>query len=336
MKKMIFTAAVLALAFGSMACGGGPKLKSDIDSLSYAIGVDLGLNVKFGVKDLELDQKIVLDNLKEFMKSGDIESEEFMKDMQFIQTFQYTKFMPYMQVAMLHERSDRTDTLPQLPELYDETYTREEVARCIGRQMAANVVSFKEEAPLVMAQIDHGMKDAMKVEEIEKMDEVLKLTGEQMQQVFTSYQQKLMAEAEAEAKALAESNGKASAEWLAEIEKMEGVQKTESGLLYRIDREGNGKQATKDEDVVKVNYEGKTRDGKIFDSSYERGEAIEFGLNQVIKGWTEGMKLVKVGGQITLWIPAEMAYGERGAGEDIGPNEALEFKVELLDVTSAE
>ena len=81
---MIFTAAVLALAFGSMACGGGPKLKSDIDSLSYAIGVDLGLNVKFGVKDLELDQKIVLDNLKEFMKSGDIESEEFMKDMQFI------------------------------------------------------------------------------------------------------------------------------------------------------------------------------------------------------------------------------------------------------------
>ena len=81
-----------------------------------------------------------------------------------------------------------------------------------------------------------------------------------------------------------------------------------------------------------VNYEGKLRTGKVFDSSYERGEPISFALNQVIKGWTEGMKLVKTGGQITLWIPAELAYGERGAGEDIGPGEALEFKVELLEL----
>ena len=131
-------------------------------------------------------------------------------------------------------------------------------------------------------------------------------------------------------------NAEASAKWLAEVEQMEGVEKTESGLLYRIDREGDGVQATADEDVVKVNYEGKTREGKVFDSSYERGEPISFPLNRVIKGWTEGMKLVKSGGQITLWIPAEMAYGERGAGQDIGPNEALEFKVELLEVNPEE
>jgi FKBP-type peptidyl-prolyl cis-trans isomerase FkpA len=127
----------------------------------------------------------------------------------------------------------------------------------------------------------------------------------------------------------------ASAEWLAEIEKMEGVQKTESGLLYRIDREGSAVHATADDDTVEVNYEGKTRDGNIFDSSYERGESISFALNRVIKGWTEGMKLIGEGGQITLWIPAELAYGERGAGADIGPNEALEFKVELIKVTPA-
>ena len=85
-----------------------------------------------------------------------------------------------------------------------------------------------------------------------------------------------------------------------------------------------------------VNYEGNTSDGNVFDSSYERGEPISFPLNRVIKGWTEGMKLVGVGGQITLWIPSELAYGERGAGADIGPNQALEFKVELLEVNPAE
>ena len=133
-------------------------------------------------------------------------------------------------------------------------------------------------------------------------------------------------------KALVE-NAEASAKWLAEVEKQEGVIKSESGLLYRIDREGTGAQATADSDKVEVNYEGKTREGKVFDSSYERGESISFPLNGVIKGWTEGMKYVKEGGQITLWIPSELAYGERGAGADIGPNEALEFKVELIKVT---
>ena len=83
---------------------------------------------------------------------------------------------------------------------------------------------------------------------------------------------------------------------------------------------------------MKVDYEGKLRTGKVFDSSYARGEAIEFPLNGVIPGWTEGVQLIGKGGQITLWIPAELAYGQRGAGSDIGPNEALEFKVELYDI----
>lgn len=330
MKKLFFAVAALAIAISSTACGGGPKIKTEKDSLSYCIGVDLGLNVKYGIKDLQLESESVIANIKDFIATGDIESEEFNKDMQFMQEFQYKKFMPYMQVAMLHERSDRPDTLPALPELFDETYTREQVARCIGNSMGANILSVKDHVEL--AQVEHGINDAMKVEDLEKMDEVLKISGEQMQQIFAAYEQKMRAEAEAEFNTTAEANAKASAEWLAEVEKMEGVKKTESGLLYRIDREGNGKKATKDEDIVKVNYEGKTRDGKIFDSSYQRGEAIEFPLNGVIKGWTEGMKLVKTGGQITLWIPAELAYGQRGAGEDIGPNEALEFKVELLEV----
>ncbi|MBQ2784711.1 MAG: FKBP-type peptidyl-prolyl cis-trans isomerase [Alistipes sp.] len=330
MKKVFFAVAAVAFAIGSTACGGGPRMENQKDSLSYCIGANVGLSVKFSVEELQLDQADVLASVKEFIANGDINSDEFMNNMQQLQMFQFNKFMPYMYAAEAHKNSERPDTLPALPQLYDETYTRENVSRWIGQTMAGNVVALKEE--LNLDQVEHGMQDGLKVEDIEKMDEVLKITQEQMNPLFEAMDKKMREKAEAELKSIAETNAKASAEWLAEVEKQEGVQKTESGLLYRIDREGKGKRATKDEDIVKVDYEGRTREGRIFDSSYERGQAIEFPLNGVIKGWTEGMKLVKTGGQITLWIPAELAYGERGAGQDIGPNEALEFTVELHEV----
>jgi FKBP-type peptidyl-prolyl cis-trans isomerase FkpA len=128
-------------------------------------------------------------------------------------------------------------------------------------------------------------------------------------------------------------NAEESKAWLADIEKQKGVQKTESGLLYRIDREGDNNVKPTAEDIVKVDYEGKLRNGLVFDSSYDRGESIEFPLSGVIPGWTEGMQLVGKGGQITLWIPGDLAYGVHGSGGGaIGPNEALAFKVELDDV----
>ena len=146
-----------------------------------------------------------------------------------------------------------------------------------------------------------------------------------------------------------QKNKEESDKWLAKIAKQKGVQKTASGLLYRIEAPSDMNiKANKDEDVVKVLYTGRTREGKVFDSnrwadmSEERRKMlpeskdspIEFPLNRVIKGWTEGMKLIGKGGRITLWIPAELAYGERGAGESIGPNEALCFDVELIGVTN--
>ena len=146
-----------------------------------------------------------------------------------------------------------------------------------------------------------------------------------------------------------QKNKEESDKWLAKVAKQKGVQKTASGLLYRIEAPGDMNiKANKDEDVVKVLYTGRTREGKVFDSnrwadmSEERRKMlpeskdspIEFPLNRVIKGWTEGMKFIGKGGRITLWIPAELAYGERGAGESIGPNEALCFDVELIGVTN--
>ena len=157
---------------------------------------------------------------------------------------------------------------------------------------------------------------------------MLRITLDQMDQVFTSYVEKM----EADAIAKMNENIEACEKWFAKVEQMEGVKKTESGILYRIDREGNGKKPSNDTDVVVVNYEGKVRTGEVFDSSYERNEPATFALNQVIKGWTEGLKLVKVGGQITLWIPSDLAYGDQQRSELIVPGSALEFKVELLEL----
>lgn len=107
--------------------------------------------------------------------------------------------------------------------------------------------------------------------------------------------------------------------------------KTDSGLKYRILRKSQGPKPTS-EDKVKVHYRGWLNDGKEFDSSYKRGEPIEFGLKQVIAGWTEGMQLVGEGGMIELEIPPELGYGARGAGQAVPPNATLHFLVELLAV----
>lgn len=106
---------------------------------------------------------------------------------------------------------------------------------------------------------------------------------------------------------------------------------TKSGLKYRVLRQGKGEKP-KASNTVKVNYHGWLDNGKVFDSSYNRGQSIEFGLRQVIPGWTEGMQLVGEGGMIELEIPSELAYGSRGAGRDVPPNATLHFLVELIKV----
>lgn len=112
---------------------------------------------------------------------------------------------------------------------------------------------------------------------------------------------------------------------------------TDSGLQYRREGRANPSGAQPGPtDTVRVHYEGTFIDGRVFDSSYERGEPIEFPLNRVIRGWTEGVQLMRVGETFHFVIPADLAYGERGAGGgEIPPNSALLFKVELLDVTPA-
>jgi len=119
--------------------------------------------------------------------------------------------------------------------------------------------------------------------------------------------------------------------FLEENAKKDGVTVTASGLQYQVITPGTGKSPSAT-DTVEVHYEGTLIDGTVFDSSYQRKSTIEFPLNRVIAGWTEGVQLMQEGAKYRFFIPSKLAYGTRGAGRDIGPNEALIFDVELIKV----
>ena len=153
-----------------------------------------------------------------------------------------------------------------------------------------------------------------------------KMTPEQVQAVMTSVTEKMQAAAAKEAEAAAA----AGKQWLEANKSKEGVQTTASGLQYSVKTEGTGKQPTV-KSTVTVHYEGRLLDGTVFDSSIKRGEPATFKLDGVIKGWTEGLQLMKEGGEYTLYIPAELAYGDKG-NPSIPPNSVLVFDVKLIKV----
>ncbi|HEY4282154.1 MAG TPA: FKBP-type peptidyl-prolyl cis-trans isomerase [Chthoniobacterales bacterium] len=135
-------------------------------------------------------------------------------------------------------------------------------------------------------------------------------------------------------KAMADKNADEGKKFLEDNKKKEGVKTTASGLQYKVVKEGNGAQP-KATDTVTVDYKGTLINGTEFDSSYKRGEPATFPLNGVIKGWTEGLQLMKAGGKYQFFIPADLAYGQRAMGPDIAPNSTLIFDVELKSVQPA-
>lgn len=183
----------------------------------------------------------------------------------------------------------------------------------MGLQKSLNIDDFAA----AVADILQGNTPKMSHEEVHEV----------LEHYFAELEERQQAEAAERGKA-AKGEGEA---FLAENKKRAGVMTTPSGLQYEVVKEGNGRQP-KASDTVRCHYEGTLIDGTVFDSSYRRGMPAEFGLRQVIAGWTEGVQLMKEGSIFKFYIPYNLAYGERGAGADIPPYAALIFKVELINV----
>ena len=161
--------------------------------------------------------------------------------------------------------------------------------------------------------------------------QTLAMTEEQIDGV----KQAFMKKQQEKRKAMADKNLTDGKAFLAENAKKPGIKTTASGLQYLVVTEGKG-EAPKATDTVKAHYRGTLIDGKEFDSSYARNEPLEIPVKGVIPGWTEALQLMHVGDKWKLFIPAELAYGERGAGPDIGPNSTLVFDIELLEIMKAQ
>jgi len=338
--KNIFVALAVAACIAFIEPCHGRIIEGDhnkLDTLSYCFGANIisGLKQQFHGVEFNIDEFATgyVEGITGKAKKGRIETVELL-----------TKFF--------------NETLPERSAAYQEVLKKrpnakfdafvdkaecDKVSYAMGSDIGCNMLE-GHRFPIQYYWFTEGVKDGWKGE--------AKLSEEQAMTFLNHYfMQVLPAE-----------NAERSAKWIEAKKQATGVKATESGLLYKVIEEGDmSKAATSDDDVVKVHYIGRLQDGTIFDASrfenwpemrqdmtrkqqpnlfdsqgrYLQNDPVEFPLNRVIKGWNEGMKLIGPGGKIVLYIPAELAYGRRGAGGLIGPNEALEFKVELIEVTPA-
>ena len=289
MKKFSFAALAAISAVMMLACGNGtPKanLKSDVDTVSYAIGMAQTQGLKdylvgrLGVDTAYMDDFIK--GLNEGANAGDDKKKAaYYAGIQIGQ-----QISNQMVKGINHELfgDDSTKTISL------KNFMAGFVAGTTGKGGLMTVDS--------AAQVAQEMMRAIKAKNLEKEFGGNKADGEK---------------------------------FLAENAKKEGVKVLPSGVQYKVIKEGTGAMP-KDTSLVKVHYEGKTIDGKVFDSSYKRNEPADFRANQVIKGWTDALVHMPAGSIWEVYIPQELAYGERQQGTDIKPFSTLIFKIELLEV----
>ena len=289
MKKFTFAALAAVSAVMMYACGNGtPKanLKSDVDTVSYAIGMAQTQGLKdylvgrLGVDTAYMDQFIK--GLNEGANAGDDKKKAaYYAGIQIGQ-----QISNQMVKGINHELfgDDSTKTISL------KNFMAGFVAGTIGKGGLMTVDSAQ--------QVAQEMVRTIKAKNMEKEFGPNKIAGEK---------------------------------FLAENAKKEGVKTLESGVQYKVIKEGKG-PIPADTSRVKVHYEGKTLDGKVFDSSYKRSEPTEFSVNQVIKGWTDALTHMPAGSVWEVYVPQELAYGERQQGADIKPFSMLIFKIELIEV----
>ena len=289
MKKFTFAAIAAVAAIMISSCGNGtPKanLKSDIDTMSYAIGMAQTQGLKeYLVGSLDVDTTYMAEfvkGLNEGANAGDNKKKAaYFAGIQIGQQIA-NRMMKGINYQVFGEDSTKTISM--------KNFMAGFVAGTTGKKGLMTVDSAQVIAERLMRQI--------KAQEMEKTYGPNKEAGEK---------------------------------FLAENAKKEGVKTLPSGVQYKVIKEGSGAIPT-DTSVVKVNYEGRLIDGTVFDSSYKRGEAATFPVKSVIKGWTEILCHMPAGSEWEVYIPQELAYGEREQGKDIKPFSALIFKLELLEV----
>ncbi len=340
--KKIFNVAVVALVCGAMAvsccCGGKKSLvtkgdKSKLDTLSYALGSNLGFFTVNQIADIDFN----IDKLENGIEQaafgkGKWSPEEAQEVFQSLIGPVNERFG-----QLMRQKQDTTATAEPIA-VFAREGERDSLSYAYGLNIGNDLKGAKY--PIQIYWYLQGFEQARAGEGALSEEEVGSFLHNYFSVVFP--QQEL----------------EASEAWLAKMESKSGVHKSESGLLYKVVKEGDmSRSATDDRDEVTVHYTGRDRDGVVFDSSIfenmpkerqemmrqyqpdsfdEKGNIIEnepvtFPLDRVIKGWTEGMKLVGPGGKIVLYIPSDLAYGPRG-NQAIAPNAALEFEVELIDV----
>ncbi len=195
---------------------------------------------------------------------------------------------------------------------------QKQVSYALGLGIGQNLLGMGAK-DIIIDEFAHGVKDVLEGKKLE-------IDHKTAQIIVSQYIDELD-------KKMTVARQEANKQFLYENKKREGVVELPSGLQYYVVNKGNvdGKRAKKT-DRVQCHYEGRLLDGYVFDSSYQRGEPAVFGVNQVIKGWTEALQLMPEGAKWTLFIPSEMAYGAQGAGQVIPPHSALIFDVELLKI----
>lgn len=323
---IMMIAAVAGSVIMLASCGSNGNVTkgnpSELDTLSYALGANIGQGMKFEMSDIPFDFEAIATGISEAaLEKADMTQDEAIEMLR--EYFMTTRNERAQAVAEKRAKEDsirlaKGDSthvahVAADPDMFASEDEREDLSYAFGVDIGTNVKN--SGFPVQLCWLNDGLREAYEGNLVVSEEQIQAY----LQNYFTVVRPQQIAER--------------SAAWLANVEKKSGVQKTESGLLYKVVEAGDESvKATDDRDVVVVHYKGTTDEDVVFDSSYDRGEPAEFPLDRVIPGWTEGMKLVGKGGKITLWLPAELAYGERGAGRDIGPNQAIKFEVELIDV----
>ena len=202
---------------------------------------------------------------------------------------------------------------------------QEKLSYTIGVDLGKNLKS--QDLSINADMLAQGVKDALAGGKI-------KMTDAQMEATLKAFQQKMVTKQKAQFEQVSADNAKAGKDFLAKNKKQKGVVVLPNGLQYKVVKAGNG-TPPKASDSVTVDYEGKLVNGTVFDSTYKRGKPATFKVSQVISGWQQALKMMKPGSEWMLYIPSNLAYGERGVGGPIGPNETLIFKVHLISVDPA-